>query len=718
MKLDIVDGCRIIYNGINYRFRERRNDQLDWVSEQTRDLVTFTDLELLEHTSDGTVILQEPGIRYDNETHLEIAGDPDRKDGSHRTPGRKLRADTANQLTGKDRLTYVKEAVTEGLHLKRSEKAMSDLASRVAAERGDKVPPSFKTIGNWLERTGPAPSAKRLSSLHHLKGNRERRYGPEVLDIINEVIEQKFLVLEPIPKSGIKAFVLAEVRRRNAERTTDFLPEPGDKVIRNQITELRVQDILAAQKGPTIAYSKEGLAVEMPDPTRPLERVEIDHTVFDLIVVDTENGLPIGRPTLAIAIDRCTRMPFGIHLSFDPPSLLTVMECLKNGVLAKSYLEHKKTDPERPWNIKKDWPVGGLPHSLVVDLARENVSEDLRNFAFRIGINEVHFMPGRSPWFKGAVERFIGTTNRQVAHSSPGTTFSNTIAKADYDSVDRSVVTLDELYEALHKWLVDIYQFTPHRGIRRAPRSLWNEVTEKHRVRIVTDRREIDAVIGRSERSAMRRTGIKLQHLTYQCAEYGNFRDSEECRRMKGSDGKIPFLYDPADLSEVRIVRKNGDILRVPISRKWENYAKGLSIWQHRCITTYMNAENKAALNEDDLIKAKVELYDLMRKLGPKRSKNRGQGTSAKAERYAGTSRRAYSGDSTNIHAETPNEEPVFVAVEPDPQPLAPAPNSSAQQSAAPSNNVVTLSSKPKGLPAKPAPHEHNPYATRGPKSA
>ncbi len=718
MKLDIIDGCQIIYKGQRYRFRDRRNEHLDWVCERTKELATFTDLELHELTSDGSCILQFPGIRYDSETHLEIAGDPTRSDGSHSTPNSKPRADTANKLSGKDRLAYVKEAVAEGLHLHRSQDDLTKLSQRVANERGDVLPPSFKTISNWMDKTGPSPSANRLSSLHHLKGNRDRRYGPEVLSIIDDVIEQKYLTSEPVPRSALRAFVLDEIRTRNAQRTTDFLEEPGNKVIRNQIALLRLHDVLKAQKGATIAYSKEGHATELADPTRPLERVEIDHTVIDIIVVDPVNMLPIGRPTVAAAIDRCTRMPFAIHVSFDPPSLQTVMECLKNGILAKGYLEKKKTDSERPWNIKKDWPVGGLPHSLVVDLARENVSEDLRNSAYRIGINEVHFMPGRSPWYKGAIERFLGTMNRQVAHTAPGTTFSNTIQKGDYDSVKRAVVTLDELYEALHKWLIDIYQFAPHGGIRRAPRKLWDELTQKYRVRPLTDRREIDAVIGRSERSAMRRSGIKLQHLTYQSIEYAHFRGTEECKKMKGTDGKVEFLYDPADLSEVRIVRANKDIIHVPISRKWEKYVKGLSIWQHRCITAYLNAENNLALIEEDFIKARVELYELMRRLGKKKSSVKGLGTTKNAERLNGTGRRSYSGDNTDIHAEQPSDEPVFAVVTPDPKPLPVSPAVTAPQPAAQSNNVHALSSKRKGLPVHLRAQEHDPYASRGPKSA
>lgn len=716
MNLDVVDGCEVILNGKSYRFRERRGDQLDWVCERTKELETFTDLELLDHISEGTCILKYPDRRYDRETHLEILGDPDRQDGSHRGFGRKPRADTTNKLTGKDRLAYVNEAVSKGLHLGRSEKDLTDLSHRVATERGDIVPPSSKTIKNWMKKSGSTPSASRLSSLHHLKGNRERRYGPEVLEIIDEVIQQKFLVPEPVPRSWLRTFVIDEIRKRNAERTVDILPEPGDKVIRNQIKRLRNQDVLNAQEGPTIAYSKEGLAIELPDPTRPLERIEIDHTIIDIIVVDPTNMLPIGRPTVAAAIDRCTRMPFALHVSFDPPSLLTVMECLKNGMLSKGYLERKKAAPDRPWNIKNDWPVGGVPHSLVVDLARENVSEDLRNFAFRVGINEVHFMPRRSPWYKGAIERFLGTMNRQVAHTAPGTTFSNTLQKGDYDSTSRAVVTLDELYEALHKWLIDIYQVSPHGGIRRTPRNLWNEITQKYRIRPITDRREIDAVIGRSERSSMRRTGIKLRHLTYQSTEYGHFRDSEECQKMKGPDGKVQFLYDPADLSEIRIIRANRDVLHVPISRKWEKYVKGLSIWQHRCITEYMNAENRRALNENDFIEARVELYELMRKIGHKSPQKGGQRTTKNAERFRGTNRRAYSGDNTDIHAHSESEAPIFASVTPDLQPANVSQTTRSSKSSTKPSNVHFLSKKDKSLSAKSDPEEVSPYAKRGPK--
>jgi putative transposase len=41
-----------------------------------------------------------------------------------------------------------------------------------------------------------------------------------------------------------------------------------------------------------------------PRPERPNERWELDHTLLDVVVIDEEDGLPIGRPTLTAVRDK------------------------------------------------------------------------------------------------------------------------------------------------------------------------------------------------------------------------------------------------------------------------------------------------------------------------------------------------------------------------------------------------------------------------------
>lgn len=44
-----------------------------------------------------------------------------------------------------------------------------------------------------------------------------------------------------------------------------------------------------------------------PAVVAPLEQVQIDHTVIDLIVVDEHDRQPVGRPYLTVAIDVFSR---------------------------------------------------------------------------------------------------------------------------------------------------------------------------------------------------------------------------------------------------------------------------------------------------------------------------------------------------------------------------------------------------------------------------
>jgi putative transposase len=60
----------------------------------------------------------------------------------------------------------------------------------------------------------------------------------------------------------------------------------------------------------------------------PLEQVQIDHTVIDLIVVDERDRQPIGRPYLTLAIDVFTRCVVGMVVTLEAPSAVSVGLCL------------------------------------------------------------------------------------------------------------------------------------------------------------------------------------------------------------------------------------------------------------------------------------------------------------------------------------------------------------------------------------------------------
>jgi hypothetical protein len=65
---------------------------------------------------------------------------------------------------------------------------------------------------------------------------------------------------------------------------------------------------------------------------RPWERAHLDHTQIDLWLVDSETGLPLGRPWLTLLIDAYSRRVLAFWLTFDEPSYRSLMMVLRRCV--------------------------------------------------------------------------------------------------------------------------------------------------------------------------------------------------------------------------------------------------------------------------------------------------------------------------------------------------------------------------------------------------
>lgn len=197
--------------------------------------------------------------------------------------------------------------------------------------------------------------------------------------------------------------------------------------------------------------------------TAPLEQVQIDHTVIDLIVVDDRDRQPIGRPYLTLAIDVFTRCVLGMVVTLEAPSAVSVGLCLVHVACDK-----------RPWleglNVEMDWQMSGKPLLLYLDNAAEFKSEALRRGCEQHGIR-LDYRPLGQPHYGGIVERIIGTAMQMIHDELPGTTFSNPDQRGDYDSENKAALTLREL----ERWLtlaVGTYHGSVHNGLlNRRPRA-------------------------------------------------------------------------------------------------------------------------------------------------------------------------------------------------------------------------------------------------------
>lgn len=104
-------------------------------------------------------------------------------------------------------------------------------------------------------------------------------------------------------------YVRNAIRLANLQRSSDDrIEHVGRRSLVSAIALREPREIHAARFGAQAAKAKYNRVDPQADPAAPLDRIEIDHTVADLFVVSDEDGLPIGRPTVGVAIDRCTRM--------------------------------------------------------------------------------------------------------------------------------------------------------------------------------------------------------------------------------------------------------------------------------------------------------------------------------------------------------------------------------------------------------------------------
>ena len=368
-------------------------------------------------------------------------------------------------------------------------------------------------------------------------GKGKGRLPEPVERIIRELLQKRFLTKQ---KRSLAAF-----HREVAQACkTQKLPVPARNTVAQRIAGLHPAKIARSRGGQDAARPLQGAGGIPPEVTMPLEQVQIDHTVIDLIVVDERDRQPIGRPYLTLAIDVFTRCVLGMVVTLEAPSAVSVGLCLAHAACDK-----------RTWleglNVEMDWPMSGKPRLLYLDNAAEFKSEALRRGCEQHGIRLDYSPPGQ-PHYGGIVERIIGTAMQMIHDELPGTTFSNPGQRGEYDSEKMATLTLREL----ERWLalaVGTYHGSVHNGLLQPPAARWAEAVERVGVPAVVTRPtaflvDFLPVIRRT----LTRTGFVIDHIHY----YADALKPWIARRER-----LPaFLIrrDPRDISRIWVLEPEG----------------------------------------------------------------------------------------------------------------------------------------------------------------
>ena len=493
--------------------------------------------------------------------------------------------------------------------------------------------PNFKKRGSTKRRFGQGRKAKKQKV-----SEKEMRLAEEVAGVVDDVIREEYLNPQRLSVQQVWERLDARIAEINQLRIPDDrLPVPHRNSIYRIVSQLDEYEKDRARFGKHYADQKHRCNKPTQRPTRPLERAEIDHTKLDLFVVDEDTRMPLGRPTLTSLIDKFSREVLGINVGFDPPSYLSVMQCLHHAIKPKSYLKTEFPD------VENEWEAYGIPELIVVDNGREFRGNNFEDACLQLGI-AIMYSPPYQPRYKASVERFFGTENRRLLHQQHGTTFSNILQRYGYDPEKNAVISFDAFMEMLHVWIVDVYHQSYHRGLKDIPSHVWRREIKNYPPAMPRRMEDLRVMLGHIQNRVIGPSGIELFTLFYNCEELARLR-----RQPNGRKEKFTVKYDPSDISAVYVYDRQKDKY-IPVPAMDQEYTKGLSLWQHKVIQGYALRDAKGRLNHDGLRRAKKKIQKIVEAEMAKTGKT---GTKAKAARWLGVRQPDYAG-----HVDVGQQEP------------------------------------------------------------
>ncbi|MCA9921456.1 MAG: transposase [Anaerolineales bacterium] len=500
-------------------------------------------------------------------------------------------------------------------------------AVKLAQAKGKMLqkPVSVTSVYRWLKdyansngdiRSLVPKSAKR-------KNRTQSRLPDAVEAIVKDVIQERYFTRERVKVDDIlhEVAMRVEIENRGCAKK-DKLEMPSHTTVWRRVDAIDLQGRLIAKKGKRAAKAQLAQFGRMDYPQYPLERVEIDHTITDIFVVDDTDNLPLGRLTLTYCIDVATRYPLGFYLGFEPPSHLTIAACLHHTMLPKP-------DIQTVYGTAHEWLACGVPNVLVIDNGKEFLSPSLQDACLSLGIL-LQQTPVKTPHFKATVERMFNTINTGLFHMLPGTTFSNVNAKGDYDSLRWASLRQDELNQLLHLFLVDIYAESFHRGLGGIPARKWEEaISRGFFPRVPTNPEELSILLGRMTERTIQHYGIELFTLRYNCDALSLLRHRLKQNKGAGQSGsaRTKIKYLPDDLGHI-YVYDPFEMQYIKVPALDQAYANGLSIWSHDLIRAEVLA-NQDRVSMVALGEAKRKIQQIVeesKQRGRKRKTRKKQG--------------------------------------------------------------------------------------------
>jgi putative transposase len=251
-------------------------------------------------------------------------------------------------------------------------------------------------------------------------------------------------------------FTLKYAYERLVDRSREEAAEKGEEpvVISYQTFSRRMRELdayMVAERryGPAYARHNFRASYNGTRADRALERVEIDHTLLNWVVVCDRTGLPLGRPTLTVVIDSYSGYITGLYVSFNGPGIVSVLKAIKSAIKGKD-------DVVTEAGCKQPWIAWGMPDAVIVDNGLEFHCEVFRHVQLQLSI-DVEYCAVRQPWMKPHVERCLGDLD--VIPVAEGRVYKGEANVLPTDPKECAAIPLSKLSRGLTIWACDMHGF-------------------------------------------------------------------------------------------------------------------------------------------------------------------------------------------------------------------------------------------------------------------
>ena len=468
-----------------------------------------------------------------------------------------------------------------------------NLSRKDSVEYSKKIGIHFTTLYRWQERYKSTGTILGLISnkVGAKKGN--TRLNNEIEILIKRIIDNYYLTIQKPSIQSVVDKVLAECKRMN-------IIAPHSNTIRNRIESITEYEKLKKQGSKGIARTKYEPAPNKFEADYPLQLIEIDHTPCDIILVDDEHRLPIGRPWITVAIDIYSRMIVGYYLSMNAPSVTSVGMCVSNTILPKDTLLAK-------FDVNSNWNVWGFPETIHVDNGADFRAEAVKKAGLAHGIN-IEFRPVGRANFGGHIERVIGTLMHEI-HNLPGTTFSNIKQRGEYDSDANASMTFFEFEKWLVTFITKIYHKRVHNSLSLTPEQQWEEG-------LFGDENSIGFIQKPSSNSTIildflpiyertiQKNGVNIDGLNY----YEHVLRTKINQTENGKKKQFIFKRDPRDIRYVWFYEESTkEYFKIPVANQ---NMPSMTAWEFDSIKTNLKNKGLKRVNQDAILEAREELHN------------------------------------------------------------------------------------------------------------